>query len=31
MGTSKDSARLYANEGRPGLPSGRYFRLLLVG
>ena len=23
--------RFYANEGRPGLPSGRYFRLLLIG
>jgi transposase len=23
--------RFYADEGRPGLPSGRYFRLLLVG
>jgi transposase len=24
-------ARFYANEGRPGLPPGRYFRLLLIG
>jgi hypothetical protein len=23
--------RFYADEGRPGLPSGRYFRLLLIG
>ena len=23
--------RFYAGEGRPGLPPGRYFRLLLVG
>jgi len=23
--------RFYANEGRPGLPPGRYFRLLLIG
>ena len=24
-------ARFYADEGRPGLPPGRYFRLLLIG
>ena len=24
-------ARFYAEEGRPGLPPGRYFRLLLIG
>jgi len=24
-------ARFYASEGRPGLPPGRYFRLLLIG
>ena len=31
-GTSKDFAqRFYAEEGRPGLPPGRYFRLLLIG
>ncbi len=24
-------ARFYANDGRPGLPPGRYFRLLLIG
>ena len=24
-------ARFYADEGRPGLPPGRFFRLLLVG
>jgi len=24
-------ARLYADDGRPGLPPGRYFRLLLIG
>jgi transposase len=23
--------RFYADEGRPGLPPGRYFRLLLIG
>jgi transposase len=23
--------RFYAEEGRPGLPPGRYFRLLLIG
>jgi transposase len=23
--------RFYANAGRPGLPPGRYFRLLLIG
>src|SRR5690349_6062891 len=23
--------RFYAGEGRPGLPPGRYFRLLLIG
>ena len=23
--------RFYANDGRPGLPPGRYFRLLLIG
>ena len=23
--------RFYANNGRPGLPPGRYFRLLLIG
>ena len=23
--------RFYASEGRPGLPPGRYFRLLLIG
>ncbi|HKH75103.1 MAG TPA: transposase, partial [Vicinamibacterales bacterium] len=23
--------RIYADEGRPGLPTGRYFRLLLIG
>jgi hypothetical protein len=23
--------RFYADDGRPGLPSGRYFRLLLIG
>lgn len=25
------SERFYAEEGRPGLPPGRYFRLLLIG
>ena len=25
------SQRFYADEGRPGLPPGRYFRLLLIG
>lgn len=25
------SARFYAEDGRPGLPPGRYFRLLLIG
>ena len=31
-GTWKDSAkRFYAEDGRPGLPPGRYFRLLLIG
>jgi transposase len=34
--TSTDSSRacgerFYADEGRPGLPPGRYFRLLLIG
>lgn len=24
-------ARFYADDGRPGLPPGRYFRLLLIG
>ncbi|HZJ30272.1 MAG TPA: transposase [Vicinamibacterales bacterium] len=24
-------ARFYAEEGRPGLPPGRYFRMLLIG
>jgi transposase len=24
-------ARYYAKDGRPGLPPGRYFRLLLIG
>jgi transposase len=23
--------RFYADEGRPGLPPGRFFRLLLIG
>ena len=23
--------RFYADDGRPGLPPGRYFRLLLIG
>ena len=23
--------RFYADEGRPGLPPGRYFRLLVIG
>jgi hypothetical protein len=32
MGTSKDLCeRFYADDGRPGLPPGRYFRLLLIG